>query len=403
MVWMDSADDKKTFNALPLLAVGMPLREGLERVVQAHRGALVVMSDREEILSICSGGFLLNTEFSPQRLAELAKMDGAIVLSEDTSRISRANVQLVPNHSIPTSETGTRHRTAERVAKATGVPVISVSAAMGIITLYEESRKHILRDRRYLFNQATQVIQTLTRFRQRFDLAVTSLSALELEGVVTLRDVVSTLQPAELVCRLADEVNGYLLELGDDGRLLKLQLDELATGVVEARNFIIQDYVNTIDGTSKQVTSSTATSPTVDNRNLHLNGAPTDSIPTRAGQPAESIISISTQQALQSLQQMSTEYLADLENIARIIKGKGEYSQLDNSVEPRGYRLLHRLSRIPDPVVDRIVEHFGSLQIIMRASQSSLEEVDGVGTNRASILRNGLARLAEISILERYE
>ncbi|MCL4443891.1 MAG: DNA integrity scanning diadenylate cyclase DisA [Actinobacteria bacterium] len=403
---MDSANNTNAFDALPLLAVGMPLREGLERVVQAHRGALVVMSDREEVLSLCSGGFLLNTEFSPQRLAELAKMDGAIVLSEDTSHISRANVHLVPNHSIPTSETGTRHRTAERVARSTGVPVVSVSTTMGVITLYEGNRKHVLKDRRYLFNQTTQVIQTLTRFRQRFDLAITSLSALELEGAATLRDVVGTLQPAELVCRLADEVNGYLVELGDDGRLLKLQLDELSTGIVEARNFIMQDYVNVTNSIDRAIASSPSSAPisiAANNHNVHANGAPTDGSLNTTRQSGESIINIATQHAIRSLQQMSTEELADTENIARAIKGRGENSELDSSVEPRGYRLLHRLSHIPDPIVDRIVEHFGNLQAIMRASQSSLEEVEGVGTGRATTLRNGLARLAEMSILERYE
>jgi diadenylate cyclase len=277
---------------------------------------------------------------------------------------------------------------------------------MGVITLYEGNRKHVLKDRRYLFNQTTQVIQTLTRFRQRFDLAITSLSALELEGAATLRDVVGTLQPAELVCRLADEVNGYLVELGDDGRLLKLQLDELSTGIVEARNFIIQDYVNVTNSIDRAIASSPSSAPisiAANNHNVHANGAPADGSLNTTRQSGESIINIATQYAIRSLQQMSTEELADTENIARAIKGRGENSELDSSVEPRGYRLLHRLSHIPDPIVDRIVEHFGNLQAIMRASQSSLEEVEGVGTGRATTLRNGLARLAEMSILERYE
>ncbi|MHB8263502.1 MAG: DNA integrity scanning diadenylate cyclase DisA [Acidimicrobiales bacterium] len=404
-------------DALSLLAVGMPVREGLERVVQAHRGALVVMSDDEKVLALCSGGFLLNTEFSPQRLAELAKMDGAIVLSKDASRIARANVHLVPNHSISTSETGTRHRTAERVAKSTGVPVVSVSATMGVITLYEGARKHVLKDRRYLSGQASQVIQTLARFRQRFDTAITSLSALELEDAVTMRDVALAVQPAELVCRLAVEVNGYLIELGEDGRLLKLQLDELAAGVEATRNLIVRDYMHMMD---KSNNTSMHLSPAYSHGRLETDREKKPG----AKQPAVRLLdsrggsstsrgsrSVQTRTALdgtwhgalQVLQSLNTEELANLDTLTEAIGIQAESDQTDGSVDPKGYRLLHRLPNLPEPVIDRIVEHFGSLQAIMRASQKSLEQVEGVGVGRATSLRDGLARLAESSILERYE
>ncbi|MCL4434951.1 MAG: DNA integrity scanning diadenylate cyclase DisA [Actinobacteria bacterium] len=405
-------------DALPLLAVGMPVREGLERVVQAHRGALVVMSDGEEVLALCSGGFLLNAEFSPQRLAELAKMDGAIVLSKDASRIARANVHLVPNHSIPTSETGTRHRTAERVARSTGVPVVSVSTAMGVITLYEGTRKHVLRDGRHLSNQASQVIQTLARFRQRFDAAVSSLSALELEDAVTMRDVALAVQPAELVCRLAAEVNGYLIELGEDGRLLKLQLDELAAGVEATRDLIVRDYMHMMskDGAGAGMQPPAAhhhghletdrerksgpKQPVV--RLLDGSGVPSIGRGSRNA-PTHAASNGTWDRALQILQNLDTEELANLDTLTEAIGIQVESDQVDGSVGPKGYRLLHRLPNLPEPVIDRIVEHFGSLQAIMRASQKSLEEVEGVGVGRATSLRNGLARLAESSILERYE
>src|ERR1700682_3120783 len=193
-------------DALALVAPGQPLRDGIERVLQANRGLLLVVGDGPEVLSICTGGFLLDAEFSPQRLSELAKMDGAIILSSDADRIARANVHLMPNASIPTIETGTRHRTAERVARSVDVPVVSVSAAMGLVTVYRNDVRHVLQTERRLHERVSQALQTTQRLRHRFDVALTALSALELADTVTMRDVTAVLQPAELLCRIGDEV-----------------------------------------------------------------------------------------------------------------------------------------------------------------------------------------------------
>src|SRR5207249_7909238 len=130
--------------ALSAVAPGTPLRDGLDRILQANMGALIVVGDGPEVLNICSGGFLLDAEFTPQRLSELAKMDGAIILAPDASRIARANVHLVPNPNVPTSETGTRHRTAERVARSIDVPVVSVSEDQQVIAVYVDDQKHPL-------------------------------------------------------------------------------------------------------------------------------------------------------------------------------------------------------------------------------------------------------------------
>src|ERR1700691_512690 len=158
--------------ALAMVAPGTALRDGLERVLHAERGALVVIGDGPEVLSICTGGFLLDAEFSPQRLSELAKMDGAIIVSADASRIARANVHLMPNPSIPTTETGTRHRTAERMARSIDVPVISVSASMGVVTVYRGEAKHVLQSATRLHERIGQALQTLERFRQRLHAAL---------------------------------------------------------------------------------------------------------------------------------------------------------------------------------------------------------------------------------------
>jgi len=191
-------------DALALVAPGQPLRDGIERILQANRGLLLVVGDGPDVLSICTGGFLLDAEFSPQRLSELAKMDGAVILSPDADRIARANVHLMPNATIPTIETGTRHRTAERVARSIDVPVVSVSAAMGLVTVYRHDTRHVLQDERRLHERVRQALQTTRRFRQRFDSTLSALSALEIADTVTVRDVVAVVQPAELLDRIAD-------------------------------------------------------------------------------------------------------------------------------------------------------------------------------------------------------
>src|SRR3954451_10905432 len=220
--------------ALAAVAPGTPLREGLDRILQASMGALVVVGDGPDVLAICSGGFLLDAEFSPQRLSELAKMDGAIVLAADASRIARANVHLVPNPNVPTSETGTRHRTAERVARSIKVPVISVSQRMNVISVYAADDKHEIEPVPRVVNRANQAVQTLERYKARLDEVSLGLATLEIEDLVTLRDVVSVLQRTEMVARIAEEIEGYIVELGDDGRVVRLQLEELLRGAGES-------------------------------------------------------------------------------------------------------------------------------------------------------------------------
>jgi diadenylate cyclase len=346
-------------SALAAVAPGTPLREGIDRVLQANVGALIVVGDGPEVLNICSGGFLLDAAFSPQRLSELAKMDGAIILASDSSRIARANVHLVPNPNVPTSETGTRHRTAERVARSIDVPVISVSEDMSIIAVYVDDEKHPLETIPRLLVRANQALQTLERYRQRLDSVSAALSALEVEDLVTVRDVVSVLQRTEMVRRIADEISSDIVELGVDGRLVKLQLDELLGGVDDDRRLVILDYFD-----------------------------------------AEAEWALD--KAMTALSDMGTEELLDLKGVAGTLHLPGTAVDLDANVQPRGYRLLARIPRLPESVVDRIVSRFGSLQKIMRATIDDLDEVTGVGGSRARAIKEGLSRLAETSILDRY-
>ncbi|HEX6569968.1 MAG TPA: DNA integrity scanning diadenylate cyclase DisA [Acidimicrobiales bacterium] len=346
-------------DALAAVAPGTPLREGIDRVLQASKGALIVVGDGPEVLNICSGGFLLDAAFSPQRLSELAKMDGAIILASDASRIARANVHLVPNPNVPTSETGTRHRTAERVARSIDVPVVSVSEDMAIIAVYVGGEKHPLEAIPRLLVRANQALQTLERYRDRLDGVTASLSALEVEDLVTVRDVVNVLQRTEMVRRIADEIAGDIVQLGVDGRLVKLQLEELMGGVEDDRRLVMLDYF----------TAETE---------WHLD------------------------QAMAALADMSTEELLDSTAVGSTLQIPGTTVDLDDNVQPRGYRLLSRIPRLPESVVDRIVGQFGSLQKIMRATIDDLDDVTGVGQVRARAIKDGLARLAESSILDRY-
>jgi diadenylate cyclase len=368
-------------DALALVAPGQPLRDGLARVLQANRGALLVVGDGHEVLSICTGGFLLDAEFSPQRLSELAKMDGAIILSPRADRIARANVHLMPDASIPTIETGTRHRTAERVARSIDVPVISVSAAMGLITVYRHDDRHVLQTERRLHQRVSQALQTLQRFRNRFDSALTTLSALEIADTVTLRDVAAVLQPAELLWRVADEVKADLVELGEDGRLLRLQLEEVSEGIDPVRRLIVRDYVAAGDGARSGRDGTRAAAIEGDGK-----------MP-----PADAV-----DRVLAALARLSTDELLDDRRVSSVLGLGSAHADPDLPLEPRGYRLLYRLPRFPDALADRIVEHFSSLPLIMRASVSELEEVGGVGETRARSVKEGLARLAEASILDRY-
>jgi diadenylate cyclase len=353
-------------DALAMVAPGTPLRDGLDRILRAKRGGLVVVGDGPEVLSICSGGFLLDSEFSPQRLSELAKMDGAIIIAADASRIARANVHLMPDPTIHTTETGTRHRTAERVARSIDVPIVSVSAAMSVIAVYRNNDKHTIQPTGWLHDRTDQALATMQRFRSRFDVALGNLSILELEDTVSVGDVVGVIQAAEMVLRIAEEVDGYLVELGEDGRLVGLQSVELSDGVDRALILIVRDYC--------------------------------------VMTPAESAVWATTVDAVvDELAGLSSDGLRDPHRVATILRLHGAFNDAESGVEPRGYRLLHHLPRFSDTIIERIVDRFVNLQQIMRASIAELEQVEGVGQARAHSVKDGLARLAEASIFERYQ
>jgi diadenylate cyclase len=343
---------------LTSVAPGTALREGLERIMRGRTGALIVIGQDRIVDSISTGGFALDVPFTATGVRELAKMDGAIILDSSATRIMRAAVHLMPDPSIPTTESGTRHRTAERVARQTGVPVISVSASMHTIALYQDDQRYVLEEPTVVVSRANQALQTLERYRTRLDEVSDALSALEVEDLVTVRDVTAVAQRLEMVRRISDEIEMYVLELGSDGRLLSLQLNELVGGVDSERTLVVRDYLPA--GADDQVVK-----------------------------------------VLDELAALESQEVLDLGTVASALQ-IGDGNSLDSSVSPHGYRLLARIPRLPGSVVERLITHFGTLQRLLGASLDDLQAVEGVGDLRARGVRDGLSRLAESSILERY-
>jgi diadenylate cyclase len=355
----DRRRDDRFRAGLEMVAPGTVLREGLERILRAETGALLVLGDSGPVDPICSGGFGIDEEITAQRVSELAKMDGAIVLSDDGGKIVRANVHLVPDPTIPTEESGTRHRTAERVAKQTGVPVLAVSQSMRMVTLYLDTSRHVLEDVTAILARANQALQTLERYKLHLDEVSATLSALEVEDLATLRDALTVLQRMEMVRRIAEEIEGFVAELGVEGRLVRLQLDELIGGVETDRTLLVRDYV--------------------------------------AGKRGRKLES-----SLVDLDALSTEQLLDLGALASCLNHPSTVEALETTISPKGYRILSRIPRLPAQVIEKIVGTLGRLPKVLAASQDELMLVEGVGAARATLIKEGLTRLAESSILERY-
>jgi diadenylate cyclase len=361
---VSNVGDERRRAALAVVAPGTELRDGLERIVRGNTGALIVLGFDAVVEDICSGGFELSADFSATRLRELAKMDGAIVVDRDCTTIVRAGVQLVPDPELPTRESGTRHRTAERVARQSGFPVITVSKSMRVIAVYLAGERYVLEDSGALLTRAHQALAALERYRQRQEQATDTLSALEIEDRVTLRDLAAVAQRVEMTSRVANEVAGYMIELGTDGGVLALQLDELTAGSSQERELFLRDY------------------------------APT-------GRPGGGSAGADGSAGSARLAALTADQLLDLPAVAQAVR-PGSADDLDQPVSPRGYRLLSHIPRLPAPAMERIVEHFDCLQKLLSASVQDLSEIPGIDATVASRVHEGLSRLAESALVDRY-
>lgn len=344
--------------AIRILAPGTTLREGLENILSARTGALIVVGDSPQVMEIIDGGFEINAELTHANIYELAKMDGAIVLTGDAKKVLFANTQLIPDPSVPSMETGIRHRTAERVARQTGAMVISISQRRNMITIYKGAGKYVLRDIGVILTKANQAVQTLEKYKAVLDKALAALSTLEFQDMGTLYDVSKAIQRTEMVVRIVKEIKTYIGELGTEGRLVSMQLDELIANVEDDGLLIIEDYYIYEDKNPEEI--------------------------------------------LHTLGQWDAEDLLDLSLICRALGYTGSASILDESVSPRGYRILCKIPRLPWPVIKNLVENFRSLQRILNASIEELDEVEGIGEVRAKAIKEGLKRYRDQILLNRH-
>ena len=355
----DPRRDPALLNALQRIAPGTELRQAIDDVIRSREGALIVVGDPAELSFLYSGGMRLDQAFTPQFLYELAKMDGAIIVNPTLTKIAYANVQLMPDPTIPSAETGTRHRTAERVAKQTGALVISISQQRSTISVYVGQARYQLDPVAEVLAKTNQALATLETYRQRLDQVLTRLTALEFQNAVVLDDVLVVLQRAEMTTRMAAEIERDCVELGDEARLIRMQLHELVGEVPAERAAVVYDY--------------------------HAEGV---------GPRAEL--------ALEGLHALPYRQLLEVERLTELLGYQRDVNPLDHSVAPRGFRILSHIPRLPEGVVKKVVADLGDLEAIVRASQRDLEAIGGVGTVRAREIREGLRRLQEHNLVDRY-
>lgn len=345
-------------NLLKLVAPGTPLRAGIDNVLRANTGGLIVLGYPDDMKQIVDGGFHINCPFSPAYLYELAKMDGAIILSDDGKKILYANTQLVPNNGISSNETGIRHRTAERVAKQTNQLTISISQRRNVITLYQGEFRYSLKDIGVILTKANQAIQTLEKYKSVLEQSITNLGALEFEELVTLSEITQVVHRVQMVLRIKREILNYINELGDEGRLITMQLKELVSDTEKEAAFLLKDYVKD----SKQDVSKT----------------------------------------LKDLTDLQTEDLLDEPAIIKALGYPKNVNLTEFVVSPRGYRILHRIPRLPSQIIENLINEYEFLSNIVLADTDKLDEVDGIGEARAKMIKNGLNRIQEQLFIDRH-
>lgn len=354
---MNQSRDEIITEILKLIAPGTKIREGLENILKAKTGGLIVIGDTKEVLDLVDGGFNLNIDYTPARLYELAKMDGAIIISEDLKKILYANTQLIPLPSIVTSETGTRHRTAERTAKQTGKIVISVSQRRSVITIFKGELRYVLQDSSRVITKANQALQTAEKYKKVFDDKLNLLNEYEFNDIVTLQNVIVCIQRAEMILKVVDEVKRAIYELGEEGRLFQMQLEELLGNLEEEESLIIKDYL--VYKRKKTV-----------------------------------------EKALETIRSMDHEELMNSQLMAKVLG----YDDFDNSEEvsvfTRGYRILNKIPRMPNNIVENLVTSFKSFQYIIQADIPELDEVEGIGEIRAKAIKRSLKRMQEQFIFD---
>lgn len=346
--------DEALLKILKATAPGTPLREAINNIVDLRRGGLLVIANEEKAQTVVRSGFELRTKLTPQRLVELSKMDRAIVIDGDLQTILYANAYLVPDPEIPSEETGTRHLTAEKVAKQLGVPTIAISASRGRVTVYYGPFKHLLQDIITLTARTNQALRILEQYRATFDDLSRELTALEFEERVLPYHVANLIQTIVQMLAIEEEIEQIFVELGTEKELMELQLDWLMLDVREAFVWVIRDFQANDRDPEKIIAEIRALSP---------------------------------------------DELLSTEKIMESLGYEPQEEALDVTICSRGYRVLSQIPRIPISVIENVVEVFHDLQNIVEATEEELMEVKGVAEVRARAIRLGLQRLKRSLLL----
>jgi len=327
---------------LTQLLPGEPLRIGVDLIAYKKTGALIVIGSSAKLDKISSGGVdLINCEYSPEMLSELAKMDGAIIVDELVTKILKANVHLNPSDTLNTTQTGTRHRTAERTAEETSLTVITVSEESSLVKVFTNSDTTELEEPSVILGRVNESLQSVDRMRRRFDDAVAELGELEIENSLSNQQVLEVIQRGELLTRLAKQVRSEALRLGGEAGLVLIQIDSLESGVTDTLNLVLKDHL-----------------------------------------PAKKYRNIA--KATDEISRQSYEELNDINYLGSVL-GKLPLDDLSTS---KGYRVLARLPNLPENLHDSIIQKFKTLPKLLSSSPEKLYEIEGIGQGRAQQLRN---------------
>ncbi len=330
------ASKSEILEVISRVTPGTKLREGVFNILDGGKGGLIVVGLSDEIKKMVDGGFLIDCDYTPERLFELAKMDGAIILDDNVEKIYYANVHLHPNKTYVTTESGTRHRTAERMARQTDKLIIAISERKKRVTLYKGEFKYYLKQIEVVLDQANQALKTLEKYKSVLEKELKNLTQLELEDLVTLNEVASVAQRFEMVYRIKHELKSYVVELGEEGRLIHLQLEELLLNVRAEKIEFIKDYYN-------------------DEEN-----------------------ELDIEAIYDKLGELSDIELLELEKFVQILGYKKTAMVLEHRVIPKGYRFLSKISKLSKKDVEKIILEYDNLAKLQEATEEELMEVKGL-------------------------
>ncbi|MGL4254438.1 MAG: DNA integrity scanning diadenylate cyclase DisA [Fusobacteriaceae bacterium] len=353
-------NSKEVLELISIVTPGTLLREGIAYILEAGRGALIVVGFNEEIKKMIDGGFLIDCKYTPERFFELSKMDGAIILDDNAEKIYYANVHLHPDRTFRTTESGTRHRTAERMASQTNKLVIAISERKKSVTLYKGEFKYRLKNISVVVEQASQALKTLEKYRNVLDRELANLTLLELEDFVTVNEVASVIQRFEMIYRIKRELAGYVAELGTEGRLINLQMQELLFNLKDEKANFIKDYYDS----EKQDLDITLIN--------------------------------------QELEKLTDIELLELERFSQILGYGKTHSSLENRVSPKGYRILSKISKLNKRDIEKLITIYEDLSALHNASEDELSEIKGMSKFKIKAIKNGLKRLKSIEEHEKY-